>query len=190
MVTSKEASLYIEHRLGLGRHIEAFLRVAGSAELGRLLLHVFELGTLLARYVLGRKSRLDLLDVVLAFIGESRNGRGRKPGDGKESKPHGERSPHRLEGRMGGREHVRTVRWLNPGKRAGQWAWGQQTLTLFLDASASPGAWPASPAKVLRGFPACAITAADMAHASAQTLIPTGLLGAGLAGLGLLLRCP
>jgi hypothetical protein len=32
--------------------------------------------------------------------------------------------------------------------------------------------------------------APDMAHASAQTLIATGLLGAGLAGLGLLLRCP
>ena len=30
----------------------------------------------------------------------------------------------------------------------------------------------------------------DMAHASNQTLAPTGCLGAGLAGLGLLLRCP
>ena len=30
----------------------------------------------------------------------------------------------------------------------------------------------------------------DMAYASAQTLLPTGRLGAGLAGLGLLLRCP
>src|SRR5436305_533307 len=42
--------------------------------------------------------------------------------------------------------------------------------------------WPLFLAKArLHSIPACAINAADMAHASTQTLAPTGLLGAGRA---------
>ncbi len=68
---------------------------------------------------------------------------------------------------------------LNPAIRAAMTIWVGGLLR------------PADLAKArLHSIPACAINAADMAHASTQTLAPTGLLGAGRIGLGLLLRCP
>ena len=47
-LSSHHASIDVEHRLGFGGDIEAFLRIAVGAQLSRLLLHVFELGALIA----------------------------------------------------------------------------------------------------------------------------------------------